>query len=116
MEIKLEAINKEIYKKSFHEFVKFCWSLSKAGTEFIDEPYVKFICDKLQTRMEAMRDGVPMKGLLISIAPATGKSFIMSVCAPIYLWLLRPEFSVMCASVNSALALGFATDSRSIIQ
>jgi phage terminase large subunit-like protein len=100
---------------SFHYFVKWCWSLSKGSIEFIDDPYVKFICDTLQSRMEDMCNGIPRKGLLLAIAPATGKSFIMSVCAPIFLWLLKPESTSMNGSVNASLALQFATESRSII-
>jgi hypothetical protein len=111
-----DQLHYHLCKTSFHYFVKFCWSLSKAGTEFIDEPYVKFICDHLQQRMEDMCNGIPRKGLLLSIAPASGKSFIMSVCAPIYLWILKPESTAMMGSVNDSLATQFATDSRSIIQ
>lgn len=116
MELSLNDIHIAKCRKSFHYFIKWCWELSKPGQTFIDEPYVKFLCDHLQKRMEDMRDGIPRKGLLLSIAPATGKSFILSVCAPIYFWLLKSEAAVFCASVNTALALSFSTESRSIIE
>ncbi len=113
--ISLEEIHIAKCKKSFHYFVKWIWTLHNPGQTFYDAPYIKFICDHLQKRMEDMIAGIPRKGLILNLGPATSKSFICSLCAPLYLWVIYPCASVMCSSVNTVLALNFATSERDII-
>jgi predicted phage terminase large subunit-like protein len=103
-------------KASFYYFAKWAWSLLETGKPFVEELYFKFLCDDIQQRILDCGKGISRKGLIVNLPPAIGKSILYSKIAPVWALIMFPPIPILCASMNSHLALSFSTDSRSLVE
>lgn len=74
------------------EFVQLLWSEAQPGTELIWGWYLQVICDKL---LEFLADPYATE-LVVNVPPRTGKSTLIGVLLPAWLWLLDPAQQFLC--------------------
>jgi len=106
----LHAIEREIYTRSFYEFVKEAWQYIDTKP-FLDNWHVEVICDHLQ----AVAEG-EIKRLLINVPPGTAKSTIADVLLPAWIWTHSPEKRIISASHKHALAIRDSSKTRRLIE
>ena len=89
---KLSNINIELAKRQFKFFVKEFWE------EVDPEPYIEnWVHDCLCDHLQAVYEG-NLPRLVINIPPGLGKSVIVSVMFPVWIWLQDPAYSTLCAT------------------
>lgn len=111
----------ELCRRSLYEFLKASWSVLEPGVPFEDNWHVYVMCQHVQNMLEswlvanghgtrAMRQRVMdswaahgldyrhgqllVQNLVINLPPITLKSRILMVCAPAWMWLHCPSWSV----------------------
>jgi predicted phage terminase large subunit-like protein len=97
-------------KNSLYEFFKQAWHIMEGDTPFIDNWHIKVIAEHLEAcyRRE-------IKNLLINVPPRTGKSSLISVAFPVWVWLQNPEEKFMYASYAHSLSTEHALKSKRLI-
>lgn len=103
-------IDAEKARRSFYEFVRQAWSVIEPGTQFIPSPHIQVICEHL----EACTKG-EIKRLLINLPPRHGKSSLVSVLWPLWIWASDPTHKFLCAAYRAALAVRDSTKSMRVI-
>lgn len=126
-------IQKEIYRKSFHEFVKDFWNEADPD-KFIDSKLIKFYCEVFQymcrqwvghqeINIELPKAKVDVniidirndkKRLNLNMPPRTSKSMIFNVLGPCWLWLFTPA-KVASISHRGNLATKMNTKRQNVI-
>src|SRR5262249_54900328 len=91
-------------------YLKAVWPLVEPGNPLKWSWVIDALCLHLQAAAEGK-----IEKLLINIPPGTGKSTIVSVIYPCWLWTRRPETKIMCASHGGGLALRDSTKRRDLI-
>ena len=102
---------KEEAEASLYEFFKQAWHVIEGGTEFVDEWYLEAIANSLEDCYYRR-----IKNLLINIPPRKGKSNLITIAFPAWVWIHNPEERFMCASYTNKLSLNLADKSRNIIK
>lgn len=102
---------KELAEFSFYEFFKQSWHVLEGGTPFADEWYLKKIANSLQDCLNGK-----ITNLLINLPPRKGKTNLISIAFPAWLWINHPEKKFICASYSNSLALKIADKSRLLIE
>ena len=102
-------------------FVRDAYEALNPGQKLTWTWYLEAMCDHVQWILEgwrrAKRTGqrARYRNLLINVPPGAAKTFVVSVCAPAWMWIDSPEWSVLCLSVNPAVARDAAVMSRMLI-
>ena len=86
--------------ESLRTFVKFAWGLVESSQEYVHGWHVDAICDHL----EAVTRGDILK-LIINIPPRHGKSTLISVLWPAWVWTKQPEVKWLFGSYAAALSI-----------
>lgn len=94
----IDQVEKELYKRSFYEFVKAAWPTVKQNQKFIENFHFKEICRHL----EAVYEG-SIKNLVINIPPGHGKTLIAQVFFPAWVWIHKPEAAFLYAGYNQEM-------------
>jgi len=102
---------KEQAEASLYEFFKQSWHVLEGGTPFVDEWYLKKIADSLQDCLKGK-----IKSLLINLPPRKGKTNLISIAFPAWVWINYPEKKFICASYANSLTLKIAYKSRLLIE
>jgi len=110
MLVSLEAIETELSKRSFKHFTKAMWPLVDKA-EFIPNWHIDAICDHLQ----AVHEG-KTRDLIINIPFRLGKSLIVSVLYPAWVWLTDPTHKFVCTSHTHKTVTENAMKMRSLVQ
>ncbi len=104
-------------EQSFYEFVKAAWPQVDPA-DFVDNWHLEDICN----HMEAVARG-HISRLLLNEPPRTGKTFIISICFPAWLWaqrergpLMGPQVSFFYASYAEKLSLQHSITCLRLIQ
>jgi len=107
----LSDIHAEQAHRSFYEFVKLMWPVLEPGRPFVDGLHIRLICDALEkvTRGEIAR-------LLINLPPRHGKSNLVSILWPAWVWIDQPDRRWLTASYAQPLAERHSTDTRRLIE
>jgi predicted phage terminase large subunit-like protein len=108
--VKLNYVNKILAERSFYEFVKQAWHTIDS-TPFKDGWHIKAVCDHLQS----VFDG-ETKRLIINIPPRLGKSLLVSVLYPAWVWVKKPEHRFLTGSHGKDLAIRDTRKSRQVLQ
>jgi len=89
-------IEAEICKRSFYEFVKHFWECVDPD-EYIDSWVIECLCDHLEavSRKE-------ISDLVINIPPGMGKSIIVSVMFPAWLWANDPSMNTLTSTRSNS--------------
>lgn len=106
----ISYIQKIKSERSFYEFVKYAWSVIDPST-FVDGWHIKAICDHLQ----AVHEG-KIKRLIINIPPRAGKSLLVSVLYPAWVWIHKPAHRFLTGSHGKELAIRDTRRSRVLLQ
>lgn len=117
---------KQLYKKSFYEFVKAFWNYADPS-QFVDSELIEYYCEVFQYMSRAWWNYQPVsidltkyKGKIIDVRedknnlnlvvpPRHSKSMIFNVFGPVWLWLLSP---IKAVSVSHTGALASQMNSK----
>jgi predicted phage terminase large subunit-like protein len=102
---------KDQAEASLYEFFKQSWHVIEGHTEFVDEWYLEEIAKSLEDCYKRK-----IKLLLINLPPRKGKTNLISIVFPVWVWLHNPEEKFICASYSNSLALKIADKSRTLIE
>lgn len=104
-------VEREIYTRSFYEFVKAAWHILEPGRQFKDNWHIRVVCKYLQMVSEGK-----CKRLLINVPPRHMKSLLVSAFWPVWDWIRTPTRQFLTASHNQDLSKRDALKSRQVIQ
>lgn len=96
--------------KSFHEFVKQAWPCIEGNKQFVDGWHIMAICEHLQAVADRQ-----IKNLIINIPPRCGKSSIISVAFPAWVWISQPDEQFLYTSYAKELAVRDSVKCRRLI-
>lgn len=89
----------EEYTKSFRKFVEAAWELVSPGVRFMHGMHIDAIAEHLQACSERK-----ITKLLINMPPRAGKSTLVSVLYPAWLWTHSPAEKILSSSYALDLA------------
>jgi predicted phage terminase large subunit-like protein len=119
----LRMVDAELAKGSFAEFCQQAWHVVEPSTKLEWSWHHDLLCAVLQGVFEdwdAVRTGelpeLKISNILVNIPPGTGKSKILSLMYPVWIWLRAPGTKFLCLSVNEDASLRDARDSRQLIR
>lgn len=101
----------ELCRRSLLEFVRAAWPLIEPATPFSDNWHIRAICEHLQAVTESK-----IRKLLITIPPRTGKSSIVSVLWPCWVWVRHSESRWLFASYAQTLSFRDSRRRRIVIE
>lgn len=107
----LAIVRAEEARQSLRVFTQQAWPIVEPATEFKDNWHIAAICEHLEaaTRGE-------IRNLVINIPPRCGKSTIVSVMWPMWVWTFSPAFRWMFASYGLSLAIRDSVKCRRLIE
>ena len=96
---------------SFYEFFKQAWPYMEGRMPFIDNWHIKAIAEHLEAVYKRQ-----IKKLIINVPPRTGKTNLISIAFPAWVWLHNPCERFLTASCVNSLSLEHAQKSRQLIE
>ena len=76
-----KQLQKELYKKSFYEFLRDAVMVLEPATTWRFNWHIKVLCDIAQAEVQRIVDGIPKQfDIIINVPPRTMKSYIFSIC------------------------------------
>ncbi len=105
--------NLEISKAeySLYDFFKQAWPVIEGNAQFTDSWHIQAIAEHLEAAFERK-----IKNLLINIPPRTGKTSLISIAFPAWVWIHNPEEKFMYASYSGSLGLEHSLKCRRLIE
>jgi phage terminase large subunit-like protein len=91
--------NKLLAETSLLAFLKQAWPIIEGSVPFIDNWHLKVIAEHLEACYR--RD---IKNLIINVPPRSGKTTLISVAFPAWVWIQNPEEKFMYASYAHSLS------------
>ena len=115
-ELLLIALERELYKRDFFEFVKFVATILEPTTRWDWNFHHQYICQQLQKETERIKAGLPRtKHLIINVPFRSSKSLICSICYPIWNFIVHPQMSHINLSYSDNLSTDHSNKVVSII-
>lgn len=106
-----EYFSRETAEKSFYEFTKQAWTASSGpSSPYVDGWHIQAICEHLEALYNRQ-----IRKLIINLPPRCGKSSIISVFLPAWVWIHRPDEEFFYASYAHSLALRDSLACRRLI-
>lgn len=96
---------------SLYEFFKQAWPILEGKTPFIEGWHVKAIAEHLEACFYRK-----IKNLLINIPPRTGKTNLISVAFPAWVWIHDPQEKFMYASYAHSLSVPQSQKCKRLIE
>jgi predicted phage terminase large subunit-like protein len=90
---------RELCESSLYEFCKRAWSYAGNGNQFVEAWHIKALCEHLE---EAYKGNISY--LVINIPPRCGKSTVLNVIFPAWVWAKEPDLKFMYGSHSELLA------------
>lgn len=110
-------LQKELYKKSFYEFLKDAVQVLEPQTKWSFNWHIKELCDIAQQEVLRITEGIPKtKDIIINVPPRTMKSYIFSICLNAWAWTFAPHLKFMTISYADNLSSKFSYKTRLLIQ
>lgn len=106
----LIAIEAELGKRNFYDFVKITFNVIEPETKFSESWHIKLLCDYAQACYEGK-----VRNLLVNIPPRHSKSLIFNVFFPAWVWINKPTARFLYASYGEDLAIKFSVQCRNLI-
>jgi predicted phage terminase large subunit-like protein len=103
-------IERELGARSFYDFFRMAWN-QLDPVPFIDNWHIKTLCDELQLAAERVH-----RNMVIAIPPRCGKSLMVSVAFPAWVWSWWPSAKFITASYDIRLATRDAVACRRLVQ
>ncbi len=102
---------KERAESSLYSFFIQAWPIIEGNSKFVDEWFLEVIAAHLELVYKRK-----IKNLLINVPPRTGKTSLISVAFPAWVWIKDPTEKIICASCTNSLSLDIADKSRLLIE
>ena len=99
----------DLCKESFHTFVQTFWEAAD-GTTFIDNWHIEYLC----TTLEAIYKNT-IQHCYIAVPPGSGKSMIVSVLFPVWVWINDPSQSFISTGHTMSLNTSFCEKSLRLL-
>lgn len=108
----LHGVRAELARRSLADFVRFSWGVLDA------EPlqwnwHLQAICDHVQALLEGR---IPKNKLLVNVPPGSGKSRIVSVAAPAWMWIHDPGWTAIFSSANPRVSVRDSVKCRQLLE
>jgi predicted phage terminase large subunit-like protein len=112
-QLERERIGREAvtYAESFRAFVEGAWDIVEPGSPFMPGYHIDAIAEHLQACAEGQ-----ISRLLINVPPRHGKSTLVSVLFPAWMWTHTPTERMLFGSYALDLARSDSTRTRRIVQ
>lgn len=107
----LSEIRGELASRNLYEFVELMWPVLEPGKPFNDGIHIGLICDAL----EAVTNGTTRR-LIINLPPRYGKSNLVSILWPAWVWARHPEKRWLFVSFAQTLAERHSVACRRLIE
>ena len=104
-------VQAELARRSLRAFVDVAWPMIEPGTQLVQGFHIDAICAQL----EAVARGETRR-LLINIPPRHGKSLLVSVIFPAWLWISSPQVRWLFASYSQSLSTRDSVRCRRLIE
>jgi predicted phage terminase large subunit-like protein len=111
LNLSLEAIDRSLAADSLAEFVRQAWPVVEPVTPLCWNWHLDVVCEYL----EGVAGG-DIRRLLINVCPRSGKSILVSILFPAWLWIRYPASRLVFASYSAALSIDLSVKRRSVIQ
>jgi predicted phage terminase large subunit-like protein len=111
LNLSLEALDRSLAADSLAEFVRQAWPLIEPETPLRWSWHLDAVCEYL----EAVAGG-DIRRLLINVCPRSGKSILISIMFPSWLWVRLPSSRLVFASYSAALSIDLSVKRRAVIQ
>jgi len=110
-------IEAELARRSLFEFLKMSAPILYPHVQFEWNWHFEYICNELQAKTEAMLRGEEKdKDLIIGMPFRSGKSILINIIFPVFLWIKEPSLSIISVSASEALATRFSHQSKILIE
>ena len=96
---------------SLYEFFKLSWPYIEGSMPYMDSWHIKAIAEHLEAVYARQ-----IKKLIINVPPRTGKTNLISVAFPAWVWIHNPAERFLCVSCTNALSLEHAQKNRSLLE
>jgi predicted phage terminase large subunit-like protein len=107
------AIETELAVKRFADFVRHGWHVVEPTTPLVWSWHLDIECDALERQIHGEPE---YRKLLFCVPPGTMKSLLISVFAPAWEWLERPERRKLCLSNDDDVATRDSRKMREVIK
>ena len=112
-----KEIQKEIYKRSFYDFLVAAVQVLEPQTKWSFNWHIKELCDIAQQEVFRIIAGEPKTlDIIINVPPRTMKSYIFSICLNAWAWTIAPHLKFMTISYADNLSSKFSYKTRLLIQ
>lgn len=108
------ALERELYKASYYEFVKAAFHLPVPGEQFMDNWHIEIIANHLQK--VAKGDPDCKKRLCINIPPAHMKTLLTSGFFIAWVWTWWPEARFVYTSFNEKAAIKILDTAKAVLE
>ncbi|MEW6096249.1 MAG: phage terminase large subunit [bacterium] len=106
----LEMENYDESERHLNRFFRSAWDVLEPGTKYLHNWHIDLICEYL----EAIKEG-QIKRLIINIPFRYGKSLLVSISFPAWMWIHRPESRWFFTSYAQDLATDLSLKRRRLI-
>ncbi|MFM7986434.1 MAG: terminase, partial [Candidatus Fonsibacter sp.] len=97
--------------RSLYEFFKAAWPYMEGNMPYVDSWHIKAIAEHLEAVYARQ-----IKKLIINVPPRTGKTNLISVAFPAWVWLHNPAERFLCVSCTNGLSLEHAQKNRALLE
>lgn len=111
-----KLLKREVYKKSYYEFTKWCFGLLYPNEKFETNFHIQLLCDLYQEEvLRIIRKEEKGRDIIVNIPPRASKSLITSVFLLPWMWINDPTLPMISVSFDEDLSLLNAQYSKDII-
>ncbi len=111
MTSRIELLDRVLAERSLAEFVHQAWEVLEPNTPYLENWHHGLLVEAL----EAVANG-ELRKLIVNLPPRYGKSLLVSVFFPCWMWLRAPSERFLFASYSAQLATKHSVDRRALIQ
>jgi predicted phage terminase large subunit-like protein len=111
MNSRIELLDRVLAERSLAEFVRQAWEVLEPNTPYLENWHHGLLVEAL----EAVANG-ELRKLIVNLPPRYGKSLLVSVSFPCWMWLRAPAERFLFASYSKQLATKHSVDRRALIQ
>lgn len=97
--------------QSLYDFLKQGWPIIEGSTPLIDNWHIQAVAEHLEAAYKR-----EIQNLLINVPPRTGKTGLISVMFPAWVWAHNPEEKFMFASYANSIAIEHSLKCRRLIE
>lgn len=113
----LLVLETELYRRSLYEFFKAAVVVLYPSVNWDFNWHFKYISELLQLEVERIINKQPKdKDFIVNLPFRSGKSILISIIFPVWVWLKQPSLNIITVSATDFLAQKFSHQSLILIQ